>query len=177
MCPIYANRIVKNVRVKPSPRWMRERLRAMGVRPINTSLISQTMSCSNTVSRCTAFDLRSVGGRKIRVRRANAGESIVTLDGVERKLEPHQLIIADCDHPIAIAGVMGGEYSGILDDTTTIVFESACFDGVSVRTTARDPGACARSRPAVLRRGWTRITACPRSSARASSSSCSMPAT
>lgn len=140
LCPIYANRIVKNVRVKPSPRWMRERLRAMGVRPINNIVDITNYVMLEYGQPMHAFDLRSVGGRKIRVRRANAGESIVTLDGVERKLEPHQLIIADCDHPIAIAGVMGGEYSGILDDTTTIVFESACFDGVSVRTTARDQG-------------------------------------
>ena len=87
-----------------------------------------------------AFDLRYVDEATIRVRRAKAGETITTLDGVDRTLTEKQLVIADAHKPIAIAGVMGGEYSGIMDDTTTIVFESACFNGASVRTTARDQG-------------------------------------
>lgn len=140
LCPIYTNRIVKNVRVRPSPRWMRERLRAMGVRPINNIVDITNYVMLEYGQPMHAFDLRSVEGGVIRVRRAKAGETITTLDGVAHTMAQGQLIIADQKRPIAIAGVMGGEYSGILDDTTTIVFESACFNGVSVRTTARDQG-------------------------------------
>lgn len=140
LCPIYTNRIVKNVRVKPSPLWMRERLRAMGVRPINNIVDITNYVMLEYGQPMHAFDLRSVEDSTIRIRRAKAGESITTLDGVERKLTEKQLVIADSKKPIAIAGVMGGEYSGILDDTTTIVFESACFNGTSIRTTARDQG-------------------------------------
>ncbi|WOC31207.1 MULTISPECIES: phenylalanine--tRNA ligase subunit beta [Caproicibacterium] len=140
LCPIYTNRIVKNVRVKPSPRWMRERLRAMGVRPINNIVDITNYVMLEYGQPMHAFDLRSVTDSTIRIRRANAGEAITTLDGVEHKLTEKQLIIADSQKPIAIAGVMGGEFSGIQDDTTTIVFESACFNGTSVRTTARDQG-------------------------------------
>ncbi|HEX2985839.1 MAG TPA: phenylalanine--tRNA ligase subunit beta [Caproiciproducens sp.] len=140
LCPVYSARIVKNVRVKPSPRWMRERLRAMGVRPINNIVDITNYVMLEYGQPMHSFDLRFVEDGQIHVRRAQDGESITTLDGVERKLTTKNLVIADAKKPIAIAGVMGGEYSGIVDDTTTIVFESACFDGASVRTTARDHG-------------------------------------
>lgn len=140
LCPIYTARIVKNVRVKPSPRWMRERLRTMGVRPINNIVDITNYVMLEYGQPMHSFDLRFIEESKIRVRRANDGEQITTLDGVERTLTSKNLIIADAKKPIAIAGVMGGEYSGIVDDTNTIVFESACFNGVSVRTTARDQG-------------------------------------
>ncbi|MCI9273966.1 MAG: phenylalanine--tRNA ligase subunit beta [Clostridiales bacterium] len=140
LCRIYSARIVKNVRVKPSPRWMRERLRAMGVRPINNIVDITNYVMLEYGQPMHAFDLRFIEEGKIRVRRAQSGETITTLDGVERKLTPDQLVIADAKKPVAIAGVMGGEYSGIMDDTTTIVFESANFLGSSVRVTARDQG-------------------------------------
>lgn len=140
LCSVYSARVVKNVRVKPSPRWMRERLRAMGVRPINNIVDITNYVMLEYGQPMHSFDLRFIKDNKIRVRRAKDGESITTLDGVERKLTTKNLVIADSEKPIAIAGVMGGEYSGIMDDTTTIVFESACFDGASVRTTARDLG-------------------------------------
>ena len=140
LCYIYSAKVVKNVRVKPSPRWMRERLRAMGVRPINNIVDITNYVMLEYGQPMHAFDLRYVDDATIRVRRAKAGETITTLDGVDRKLTEKQLVIADAHKPIAIAGVMGGEYSGIMDDTTTIVFESACFNGSSVRTTARDQG-------------------------------------
>ncbi len=140
LCPIYSARIVKNVRVKPSPRWMRERLRALGVRPINNIVDITNYVMLEYGQPMHAFDLRFIEEGKIRVRLAKEGETITTLDGVERKLTDKQLVIADAKKPVAIAGVMGGEYSGIMDDTTTIVFESACFDGASVRVTARDQG-------------------------------------
>lgn len=140
LCPIYCARIVKNVRVKPSPRWMRERLRAMGVRPINNIVDITNYVMLEYGQPMHAFDLRYIDEGKIRVRLAKEGETITTLDGVDRKLTAKQLVIADANKPVAIAGVMGGEYSGIMDDTTTIVFESANFSGSSVRITARDQG-------------------------------------
>lgn len=140
LCPFYSAKVVKNVRVKPSPRWMRERLRAMGVRPINNIVDITNYVMLEYGQPMHSFDLRFIKGGKIRVRRAVDGETITTLDGVERKLSASNLVIADAEKPIAIAGVMGGEYSGIVDDTNTIVFESACFNGASVRTTARDQG-------------------------------------
>ncbi|WP_444640622.1 phenylalanine--tRNA ligase subunit beta [Caproiciproducens sp. R1] len=140
LCSIYSARVVKNVRVKPSPRWMRERLRAMGVRPINNIVDITNYVMLEYGQPMHSFDLRFIDEGKIRVRRAQDGETITTLDGVDHKLTAKNLVIADARKPIAIAGVMGGEYSGIVDDTTTIVFESACFNGASVRTTARDQG-------------------------------------
>lgn len=140
LCSIYSARIVKNVRVKPSPRWMRERLRAMGVRPINTIVDITNYVMLEYGQPMHSFDLRFIEDGKIRVRRAKDGETITTLDGVEHKLDTKNLVIADANKPIAIAGVMGGEFSGIVGDTTTIVFESACFKGASIRTTARDLG-------------------------------------
>ena len=140
LCSIYSARVVKNVRVKPSPRWMRERLRALGVRPINNIVDITNYVMLEYGQPMHAFDIRFIAGGKIRVRKAQAGETITTLDGVDRTLTSKQLVIADAEKPIAIAGVMGGEFSGIMDDTTTVVFESACFDGASVRTTARDQG-------------------------------------
>lgn len=140
LCSIYSARIVKNVRVKPSPRWIRERLRALGVRPINNIVDITNYVMLEYGQPMHAFDIRFIAGSKIRVRKAQEGETITTLDGVDRTLTAKQLVIADAEKPIAIAGVMGGEFSGIMDDTTTVVFESACFDGASVRTTARDQG-------------------------------------
>ncbi len=140
LCRVYSAKIVKNVRVKPSPRWMRERLRAMGVRPINNIVDITNYVMLEYGQPMHAFDLRFVDNATIRVRNARAGETITTLDGVERTLSERNLIIADANKPIAIAGVMGGEFSGIVDDTDTIVFESANFDGASVRLTAKEHG-------------------------------------
>lgn len=140
LCKVYSAKIVKNVRVKPSPRWMRERLRAMGVRPINNIVDITNYVMLEYGQPMHAFDLRFVDEGKIRVRLANEGEKITTLDGIERNLKTTNLVIADANKPIAIAGVMGGEYSGIVDDTTTIIFESANFAGSSVRLTAKDHG-------------------------------------
>ncbi|HEX3037749.1 MAG TPA: phenylalanine--tRNA ligase subunit beta [Oscillospiraceae bacterium] len=140
LCSIYSARIVKNVRVKPSPRWMRERLRAMGVRPINNIVDITNYVMLEYGQPMHSFDLRFLDEGKIRIRRAIEGETITTLDDVEHTLTHKNLVIADANKPVAIAGVMGGEFSGIVDDTTTIVFESACFNGASVRTTARDQG-------------------------------------
>jgi phenylalanyl-tRNA synthetase beta chain len=138
LCKRYMAKMVKNIRVKPSPRWMRERLRASGVRPINNIVDITNYVMLEYGQPMHAFDSRFVGGGKINVRTAKEGEIIKTLDDTDRKLTEKMLVIADENVPMAVAGVMGGENSGIVDDTSTVIFESACFDGASVRTTARD---------------------------------------
>lgn len=140
LCPRYMAGIVKNVKIEPSPRWMRERLRACGVRPINNLVDITNYVMLEYGHPMHAFDLRYVEGAKINIRNAHKGEKIMTLDGVERELSEEMLVIADGVKPVAVAGVMGGEFSGIMDDTNTVVFESACFDGASVRTTAKKLG-------------------------------------
>jgi len=140
LCPRYVARVVKNVKIGPSPRWMRERLRASGVRPINNIVDITNYVMLEYGQPMHAFDINCVGGKKIVVRNAAEGETIMTLDGTERALSPEMLVIADAERPSAVAGVMGGENSGIHDDTTTVVFESANFFGPSVRTTAKKLG-------------------------------------
>lgn len=139
-CPRYAAGIVKNVKIAPSPRWMRERLRASGVRPINNLVDITNYVMLEYGQPMHAFDLRYVKDGKIVVRNAAEGETITTLDGVTRTLSPEMLVIADAEKPIAVAGVMGGEYSGIMEDTNTVVFESAYFEPVQVRRTAKKLG-------------------------------------
>lgn len=137
LCSRYIAGIVKNVKIGPSPRWMRERLRASGVRPINNFVDITNYVMLEYGHPMHAFDLRYVDGSKIVVRNAQNGEKITTLDGIERELTSDMLVIADENKPVAVAGVMGGEYSGIMEDTTTVVFESACFDGPTVRRDAK----------------------------------------
>lgn len=139
-CYRYVGAVVENVRIKPSPRWMRERLRASGVRPINNIVDITNYVMLEYGQPMHAFDLRYLEGNSVIVRRAQSGEQITTLDGVERALTDDMLVIADAKKPVAVAGVMGGEFSGIMEDTTTIVFESACFNGASVRHTAKKLG-------------------------------------
>ena len=136
-CKRYCAGIVKNVKIGPSPRWMRERLRASGVRPINNFVDITNYVMLEYGQPMHAFDLRYVVGSHINVRNAKNGEKIMTLDGVERTLTEDMLVIADEKKPVAVAGVMGGEYSGIMDDTTTVVFESAYFEPTQVRRTSK----------------------------------------
>lgn len=136
-CQRYCAGIVKNVKIEPSPRWMRERLRASGVRPINNFVDITNYVMLEYGQPMHAFDLRYVEGAHINVRNAKNGERIMTLDGVERELDESMLIIADEKKPVAVAGIMGGEYSGIMDDTTTVVFESAYFEPSQVRQTSK----------------------------------------
>ncbi len=140
LCYRYVGAVVKNVKIEPSPRWMRERLRACGVRPINNIVDITNFVMLEYGQPMHAFDLRYLEGNQVIVRNAKSGEKITTLDGVERELSEEMLVIADANKPVAVAGVMGGEYSGIMDDTNTIVFESACFNGPSVRMTAKKLG-------------------------------------
>lgn len=139
-CKRYCAGIVKNVKIEPSPRWMRERLRASGVRPINNFVDITNYVMLEYGQPMHAFDLRYVDGAHINVRNAAEGEKIMTLDGVERTLTSEMLVIADENKPVAVAGVMGGEYSGIMEDTNTVVFESAYFEPTQVRRTAKKLG-------------------------------------
>lgn len=139
-CFRYIGAIVKNVKIEPSPRWMRERLRACGVRPINNIVDITNYVMLEYGQPMHAFDLRYLDGNHVIVRNAKDGEEIVTLDGAKRALDSSMLVIADENKPVAVAGVMGGEFSGVMDDTTEIVFESACFDGFNVRATAKKLG-------------------------------------
>ncbi len=137
LCTRYMARVVKDIKIEPSPLWLRERLRAMGVRPINNIVDITNYVMLEYGQPMHAFDYRFVKGGEIIVRTANAGEKITTLDDIERELTDKMLVIANKENPMAVGGVMGGEYSGIMDDTTTIVFESACFYGPSIRNTSR----------------------------------------
>ncbi len=137
LCYRYMARAVKNIKIAPSPRWLRERLRASGVRPINNMVDITNYVMLEYGQPMHAFDYKHLAGGEICVRRAKDGETITTLDGGERALTSNNLCIADAQKPVAVAGVMGGEYSGIFEDTQTVIFESACFNGASVRTTAK----------------------------------------
>ncbi|MBQ9940964.1 MAG: phenylalanine--tRNA ligase subunit beta [Clostridia bacterium] len=140
LCPRYSCKVVKNVKIKPSPKWMRTRLRAMGVRPINNIVDITNYVMLEYGQPMHAFDYNYIDGGKIVVRRAAEGETVTTLDGTERNLTTDMLTICDAKKPVGLAGVMGGENSEINDNTTTIVFESANFDGTSIRLTSRALG-------------------------------------
>ena len=136
LCPRYTARMVRNVKIAPSPRWMRERIRNAGMRPINNIVDITNYVMLEYGQPMHAFDFACVGNNEIHVRTARDGESIRTLDGTERKLTPSMLCICDTDKPVAVAGVMGGENSEIVGDTAMVLFESANFNGTSVRRTA-----------------------------------------
>ncbi len=136
LCPRYTARMVKNVRIAPSPLWLRERLRNSGVRPINNIVDITNYVMLEYGQPMHAFDFSCVEGGHIIVRTAREGETIRTLDGNERKLTPNMLCICDEHKPVCVAGVMGGANSEIVGDTAMVLFESANFNGVSVRRTA-----------------------------------------
>ena len=136
LCPRYTARMVKNIKIAPSPKWMRRRLRASGVRPINNIVDITNYVMLEYGQPMHAFDYACLHDGKIIVRRAEEGESLRTLDGNDHVLTPGMLVIADPEGPVALAGVMGGANSEITDKTTTIVFESANFLGHSIRKTA-----------------------------------------
>ena len=136
LCNRYTARMVTNVKIGPSPKWLRERLRANGIRAINNIVDITNYVMLEYGQPMHAFDYRYVGSGKIIVREAEEGETLTTLDGNVRQLQPGMLVIADENKPIGLAGIMGGENSEIMDDTTTVVFESANFDGTSIRQTA-----------------------------------------
>nr|WP_325298473.1 phenylalanine--tRNA ligase subunit beta [uncultured Oscillibacter sp.] len=136
LCPRYTARMVRNVKIGPSPKWMRERLRSMGVRPINNIVDITNYVMLEYGQPMHAFDYRYVKGGKIVVRRARDGEELTTLDGNVYKLNPSMLVIADENRAVGLAGIMGGLNSEIVGDTVDVVFESANFDGACIRKTA-----------------------------------------
>ncbi len=136
LCPRYTARMVRNVRIGPSPKWMRERLRANGIRPISNIVDITNYVMLEYGQPMHAFDYRYIKGGNIVVRRARDGEKLTTLDGNVYDLDPDMLVIADRTHAVGLAGIMGGLNSEIVADTTDVVFESANFDGACIRKTA-----------------------------------------
>ncbi len=136
LCNRYTSRMVANVKIGPSPKWLRQRLRANGVRPINNIVDITNYVMLEYGQPMHAFDYRYVSSGKILVREAQEGESMTTLEGTQRDLKPGMLVIADETKPIGLAGIMGGLNSEIREDTTMVVFESANFNGTSIRQTA-----------------------------------------
>lgn len=140
LCLRYAARVIKNVKIGPSPKWMRDRLRVCGVRPISNIVDITNYVMLEYGNPMHAFDYERVAGHHIIVRTAREGEHLVTLDDVDRTLTPEMLVIADEAGPSVVAGIMGGEQSGISDETNTVIFEAACFSGPSVRRTSKKLG-------------------------------------
>ena len=140
LCPRYMARMVDNVVVRPSPPWMQRALRLNGIRAINNIVDITNYVMLEMGQPLHAFDFSFIEGQEITVRRARAGESIMTLDGGERALDPNMLVISDSQKAVAVAGVMGGEFSGVYDHTSRVMFESANFDFSSVRLTSRSLG-------------------------------------
>src|SRR5262245_39696120 len=137
LCPHYTARVIRNVKIGPSPAWMQKRLEAVGLRPINNIVDVTNYVMFEMGQPLHAFDFDRLEGKKIVVRNAKAGETMVSIDGHERKLTPDMLVIDDGRRPVALAGVMGGRDSEVSDSTTNVLLESARFDPLSVRTTAR----------------------------------------
>jgi phenylalanyl-tRNA synthetase beta chain len=140
LCRRYAAKMIKNVKVGPSPEWMKQKLEEAGVRPINNIVDITNYVMLELGQPMHAFDYRNIDGKRIVVRRAEEGEGFTTLDGVQRKLDSSMLVIADGAKAVAAAGVMGGQNSEVLEDTNTIVFEIANFNGPNVRLTAKKLG-------------------------------------
>src|SRR5262249_19044906 len=140
LCPRYAARVVKRVRVGPSPGWLVERLEAIGQRSVNNIADVSNYVMYEMGQPTHAFDLSRLRGGKIIVRTATEGEQITTLDGFTRELSTQMLVIADAERPVALAGIMGGEDTEISSGTTDVLIESAYFNPRSVRTTARELG-------------------------------------
>ncbi len=140
LCPRYCARVVKNIKIGPSPEWMQRRLAASGIRPINNLVDITNYVMEEYGQPMHAFDLESIAGKKIIVRRAKEGDEFQTLDGQMRKLDSEVLMICDAEKEIGIAGIMGGENSKITDEVKTVVFESAIFNGPNIRKSAKRVG-------------------------------------
>lgn len=140
LCPRYTARVVKNIRIAPSPDWMKQRLRAHGIRPINNIVDITNYVMEEYGQPMHAYDLDTIEGHKIIVRNAEAGEKFITLDGQERQLDEDMLMICDGSKPVGIGGIMGGQNSMITDDVKTMLFEAACFDGTNIRLSSKRLG-------------------------------------
>ncbi|MCR5397575.1 MAG: phenylalanine--tRNA ligase subunit beta [Lachnospiraceae bacterium] len=140
LCKRYTARVVKNIKIGPSPKWMQERLRAQGIRPINNIVDITNYVMEEYGQPMHAYDMDTIEENKIVVRNAKAGEKFTTLDGVEHELDDTMLMICDGKKPVGIAGIMGGENSMITDNVSTMLFESATFDGTNIRLSAKKLG-------------------------------------
>ena len=140
LCPRYCARMVKNIKIAPSPKWMQRRLATAGIRPINNLVDITNYVMEEYGQPMHAFDYDQIAGHEIIVRRAEAGEKFVTLDGQQRQMDENVLMICDGEKSIGIAGIMGGENSMITDDVKTMMFEAACFDGTNIRLSAKRIG-------------------------------------
>ncbi len=140
LCKRYTARVVKDIKIAPSPKWMQDRLRSQGIRPINNIVDITNYVMEEYGQPMHAYDLDTIAGNKIVVRRAKNGEEFVTLDGQTRNVDDSVLMICDGEKPVGIAGIMGGENSMITDNVTTMLFESACFDGTNIRHSSKKIG-------------------------------------
>ena len=140
LCPRYTARVVKNIKIAPSPEWMQRRLRAQGIRPINNLVDITNYVMEEYGQPMHAYDLDTIEGKEIVVRRGKADETFVTLDGQERKVDESVLMICDGKKAVGLAGIMGGENSMITDNVTTVLFEAACFDGTNIRLSSKKVG-------------------------------------
>ncbi|WP_394922535.1 phenylalanine--tRNA ligase subunit beta [uncultured Robinsoniella sp.] len=140
LCPRYCARVVKNIKIAPSPMWMQRRLAANGIRPINNIVDITNYVMEEYGQPMHAYDYDTIANHEIIVRRANAGEKFVTLDGQERTMDESVLMICDGEKAVGIAGIMGGENSMITDDVKTMLFEAACFDGTNIRLSSKKVG-------------------------------------
>jgi len=140
LCPRYCARVVKNIKIGPSPEWMKERLRSVGIRPINNLVDITNYVMEEYGQPMHAYDLDTIAGRQIIVRTAEKGEKFVTLDGQEREMDDTVLMICDGEKAVGIAGIMGGENSMITDNVKTMLFEAACFDGTNIRKSSKKVG-------------------------------------
>ena len=140
LCPRYTARVVKNIKIGPSPEWMQRRLASVGIRPINNLVDITNYVMEEYGQPMHAYDLDTIAGREIVVRRAGDGEKFVTLDGQEREMDSSVLMICDGEKSIGVAGIMGGENSMITDNVKTMLFEAACFNGTNIRKSAKKIG-------------------------------------
>lgn len=140
LCPRYCARVVKNVKIGPSPKWMQRCLAANGIRPINNLVDITNYVMEEYGQPMHAYDMETIEGQEIVVRRASKGETFITLDGQERILDDSVLMICDGKKPVGLAGIMGGENSMITDNVSTVLFEAACFDGVNIRLSSKKVG-------------------------------------
>ena len=140
LCPRYCARVVKNIKIGPSPKWMQRRLASVGIRPINNLVDITNYVMEEYGQPMHAYDLDTIADREIIVRTAAKGEKFTTLDGQEREMDDTVLMICDGKKSIGIAGIMGGENSMITDDVKTMLFEAACFDGTNIRKSSKKVG-------------------------------------
>lgn len=140
LCPRYCARVVKNIKIGPSPEWMQRRLASVGIRPINNLVDITNYVMEEYGQPMHAYNLETIAGSQIIVKTAKSGETFTTLDGQERQMDENVLMICDGEKAIGIAGIMGGENSMITDDVQTMLFEAACFDGVNIRKSSKRVG-------------------------------------